>query len=67
MKSLFFVCTLLFSLAPKVSAQLLLPNETNLFSFKTRHHKTVTLAQDKDQKYIIYRFGTSKKNRTRIS
>ncbi|MBS7786173.1 hypothetical protein KIH23_02595 [Flavobacterium sp. CYK-55] len=61
MKSLFFVCTLLFSLAPKVSAQILLPNETNLFSFKTHNNKTVTLAQDKDQKYMVYRFGTPEK------
>lgn len=61
MKSYFFACTLLLSIAPSMSAQLLLPNETNLFSFQTRHHKTVTLAQDKDQKYMVCRFGTPEK------
>jgi len=36
----------------------ILPNETLIFSFKTDKDKIVTLAKDKNNKYIIYRFGT---------
>ncbi|MCF6133117.1 hypothetical protein [Flavobacterium wongokense] len=39
----------------------LLPNEEILFSFETKKGKKMVLAKDKNDKYIIYRFGTSKK------
>ena len=35
----------------------LLSNETLIFSFKTGKDKIVTLAKDKNNEYIIYRFG----------
>ncbi|QBZ97642.1 hypothetical protein [Flavobacterium sangjuense] len=39
----------------------LLPNEEVLFSFETKAGKKMILAKDKHGKYIVYRFGTSKK------
>ncbi len=42
------------------SGKYLKSNETILFSFKTKSGKTMMLALDKDQKYIVYRFGTAK-------
>ncbi len=39
----------------------LLKNEELLYSFKTKKGKQMILAKDKQNKYIIYRFGTSKK------
>jgi len=38
-----------------------LPNEVVLFSFKTDNGKIVTINKDKDDKYIVYRFGTKNK------
>lgn len=39
----------------------ILPNEEAVFSFKTKKGKKMVLAKDKNNEYIIYRFGTSKK------
>lgn len=39
----------------------LLPNEEVVFSFKTKKGKRMVLAKDKNNEYIIYRFGTQKK------
>ena len=36
----------------------LLPNEESIISFKTLNEKTVVLAKDTSNKYIVYRFGT---------
>jgi hypothetical protein len=41
--------------------QYLLPNESLLYSFETKNGKTMMLAKDKKDKYIIYRFGTKSK------
>ena len=38
-----------------------LPNEEVIFSFNTKSGKTVSLNKDKENKYIIYRFGTKQK------
>lgn len=38
-----------------------LPNETVIFSFKIANGKKVTLNKDKNNQYIIYRFGTNNK------
>lgn len=39
----------------------ILPNEKNIISFKTKKEKIVTLSKDKNNKYIVYRFGTKGK------
>ena len=39
----------------------LLPNEVIIFSFATQNGKQVSLNRDKENKYIIYRFGTKDK------
>ena len=39
----------------------LLPNETLIYSFETQNGKKLVLAKDKNDKYIIYRFGTKNK------
>ena len=41
--------------------QYLLNNEEVIFSFITKKGKKMVLARDKDDEYIIYRFGTEKK------
>lgn len=38
-----------------------LRNENILFSFQTKKNKILTICIDKDQKYIVYRYGTDKK------
>jgi hypothetical protein len=47
--------------ASKIAGQNILPNEINIFSFNTKNGKTVTLAKDKNDQYIVYRFGTNEK------
>ncbi|NUY82351.1 hypothetical protein HUK80_15710 [Flavobacterium sp. MAH-1] len=42
-------------------AQQTLPNEEIVFSFKTANAKILTLAKDKRNKYLVYRFGTINK------
>ena len=39
----------------------LLPNEKLIYSFETQNGKKLVLAKDKNDKYIIYRFGTKNK------
>lgn len=39
----------------------ILPNEVIIFSFNTLNGKMVTVNKDKENKYIIYRFGTKDK------
>ena len=39
----------------------ILPNEEVIFSFETKKGKKMVLAKDKDNEYIIYRFGTENK------
>ena len=39
----------------------LLPNEEVIFSFQTKNGKKMVLAKDKENEYIIYRFGSAKK------
>jgi hypothetical protein len=39
----------------------LLPNEEVVFSFETPKGKKMVLAKDKDNEYLVYRFGTEKK------
>lgn len=43
------------------SQDYLLPNEVNIYSFETKSGKKMMLAKDKNNKYIIYRFGTKNK------
>lgn len=51
----------LFTSALSQSQSYLLPNEVNIYSFETKSGKKMTLAKDKNDKYIIYRFGTKTK------
>jgi hypothetical protein len=44
-----------------ITGQNILPNEISIFSFDTQNGKTVTLARDKNDQYIVYRFGTTEK------
>jgi hypothetical protein len=39
----------------------LLPHEICIMSFRTKNNKMVMVAKDKDDKYLIYRFGTKEK------
>ncbi len=39
----------------------LLPNEVIIYSFETQNGKKVMLAKDKNEKYIVYRYGTKNK------
>ncbi len=39
----------------------LLPNEEVVFSFETNKGKKMVLAKEKENEYLIYRFGTEKK------
>jgi len=39
----------------------ILPNEELIYSFETQSGKTVLLAKDKGNEYIVYRFGTKDK------
>ncbi|NRS90369.1 hypothetical protein HNQ02_003309 [Flavobacterium sp. 7E] len=38
-----------------------MPNEAIIYSFETQNGKKLVLAKDKNNKYIIYRFGTKSK------
>jgi hypothetical protein len=44
-----------------INGQSLLSTETLLYSFSTRSGKTMILAKDKKDAYIVYRFGTKDK------
>lgn len=52
---------LMFISGLSFSQNYLLPNEVNIYSFETKSGKKMTLAKDKNDKYIIYRFGTKAK------
>ena len=39
----------------------ILPNENVIFSFNTQNGKFITINKDKENRYIIYRFGTKDK------
>ncbi len=39
----------------------ILPNELSIFSFETNNGRKVTICKDKENKYIIYRYGTKQK------
>jgi hypothetical protein len=50
-----------FFLPVTLFSQSLLPTETLLYSFSTKSGKTMTLAKDIQDAYIVYRFGTKYK------
>lgn len=56
---LIFIFLLFFKLG--FGQDYLLKNEEVIFSFKTENGKKMVLAKDKENGYIIYRFGTDKK------
>jgi hypothetical protein len=56
-KFLFSLLLIFFTISTS-QAQYILPNETVIFSFLTSKGKTVTLNKDKEDKYLVYRFGT---------
>ena len=53
---MFFLFTCLLSCQNYV-----LENENVIISFQTKNNKFVYLCQDKNEKYIVYRFGTKEK------
>lgn len=61
MKKHCLIILLLFIYCSSLAQNLTLKNEITIFSFKTKKGKIVSLSKDKDNKYIIYRFGTEKK------
>lgn len=56
-----FLCILLFFPTLIFSQALLEPAEECVFSFKTKNGKTMMLAKEKNNKYLIYRYGTKNK------
>jgi hypothetical protein len=56
---LIFLFSIFFSVS--LFSQSLLPNETLLYSFNTKSGKTMVLAKDKNDAYIVYRFGKKDK------
>lgn len=62
MKTKLIILLVLLSISDlSYSQDYLLPNEVNIYSFETKSGKKMTLAKDKKDKYIIYRFGTKSK------
>lgn len=57
----FFTVYMILGMTKLVSAQMVLPNETNIFSFKTQSGKTVTLSMDQNESYLVCRFGKNGK------
>ncbi len=58
MKSFLLIAFLIIS-GNLFSQHLIEPNEDCIYSFKTKNGKTMMLAKDKNDQYIIYRFGTN--------
>jgi hypothetical protein len=58
MRTIFISAFLFFSLGT-TAQQYLLKNENVIFSFDTQSGKHVVLAKDKDNAYIVYRYGTT--------
>jgi len=52
------MAALLFFSSSTDAQRYLLNNETVVFSFNTQNGKHVTLARDKSNSYIVYRYGT---------
>lgn len=60
-KSITITALLLLASLPLAQAQrYILPNEKLIFSFETPEGKLMTLTRDRDDLYIVYRFGTAK-------
>lgn len=57
MKPLFVLALVLFSLV-SFAQDYRLPNEKVLFEFKTTKGKTLVVALDSNEKYLVYRYGT---------
>lgn len=60
MMKLTLALIILFVSEHTFSQNLILPNEDTIYSFKTKNGKTMMLAKDKNDKYMVYRFGTPK-------
>lgn len=58
-----FLILLLFAITPHLSfgQNYLLSNEESVYSFETQNGKKMLLAKDKNDNYIVYRFGTKTK------
>jgi hypothetical protein len=56
------IILLMLAFSNLISAQkYILPNEKLIYSFETQKGKKLVLAKDKNDKYIIYRFGSENK------
>lgn len=60
MKEIFILMLILFS-SKCFTQKYTLPNEENIISFTTQNGKIATLSKDKNNQYIVYRFGTKDK------
>lgn len=61
MKKFLLLALLLNSLISLAQAKYLLSNEEIVYTFSTRKGKIMMLAKDKQNKYLVYRFGTKDK------
>jgi hypothetical protein len=61
LKMKYFLFILLFFPTLIFSQAILESNEECVFSFKTKNGKTMMLAKEKNNKYLIYRYGTENK------
>jgi hypothetical protein len=60
-KKILFLFFIIVAISLNAQTNYVLKNETVLFSFKTTSGKTLTINKDKENKYLVYRFGTKKK------
>lgn len=65
MRNTFLFVVLLFFLAFKTFAQkaqkITMKHEETIFSFVTSENKTVVIAYEKQQNYVVFRYGTNEK------
>lgn len=56
-----FIIMYFFFPCKSIAQNYVLPNETVIFSFNTQNGKIATLNKEKNNHYIVYRFGTRSK------
>lgn len=61
MKKFLLLALLLNSLISLAQAKYLLPNEEIVYTFSTKKGKVMMLAKDRQNKYLVYRFGSKEK------
>jgi hypothetical protein len=61
MKYVLYILSYLIFTCQLSAQNYVLENEDIIFSFQTKNNKFVYLCQDKNEQYIVYRFGTKEK------